>query len=222
MPNNGNNLTIPNNIMNNNLPIDPVAGMSVYKPQGSGTLLTDLIKDNESIASNKSNHSTEYKLSDSGRSNCDKKKNKSKKSYYKKIKKMHKDNDSDYNSIRELATDVNNSLQALENIEYIKKKKKLQDTETDIEDSVKDTTDTVMVEMIEYEYDYLKILTEFILLLTLYVIMSQTFVLGFASGYIYQLNPTDDGVISLSGIIIYGILLTVIFMITRKIIFSNM
>src|SRR5438445_5117646 len=33
-------------------PIDPTAGMSVYKPRGQGTLISDLIKkDDESVAS---------------------------------------------------------------------------------------------------------------------------------------------------------------------------
>jgi hypothetical protein len=65
-------------------------------------------------------------------------------------------------------------------------------------------------------------MTEFLLLLTLYVILSQPFVVSFASGYIYQLNPNEDGVISLTGIIIYGLILTVMFMVIRKVLFNRM
>jgi len=115
-------------------------------------------------------------------------------------------------------------LQALENIEYSKKKKRMKDTESDNCDINEDTNDDskIVLETMEYETDYLKIFTEFLLLLTLYVVLSQPFVVSFASNYIYQLNPTDDGTISMTGIIIYGFILTLLFMVLRKLIFSRM
>ena len=62
---------------------------------------------------------------------------------------------------------------------------------------------------------------EFLLLLSIYVVMSQPFIVSFASTYIQQLNPTDEGP-TLSGIIIYGLILTVMFIISRQIVYSRM
>jgi hypothetical protein len=259
----GPNMTNPNtmnpNMTNPNMmdpstsgQIDPMAGMSVYKPQGGGTLLADLIKDDHSVGSNGSNRGRNMRLpgyaprsdrrSDDARSEytsgynpainkySTRRKNRQKTKYVNRSDSSSacdNDSESNYDSIRELAADVNKSLMALENIEHDKKKKKRQATESELYESDHDKTkksDTrVMVETVECESeDYLKILTEFLLLLTLYVIMSQSFVVSVASGYIYQLNPTEEGSISMTGIIIYGLILTVMFMVVRKIIFSRM
>lgn len=69
--------------------------------------------------------------------------------------------------------------------------------------------------------DYLRLITEFLLLLTLYVIMSQPFVISYASKYITQLTPDENNTVSMTGIIIYGSLLVVLFMVTRKFIYSK-
>lgn len=241
--------------------IDPTAGMSVYKPQGGGTLLADLIKDDESVGSNGSNRQggrrqqgydpradprgmdprgidprTDPRGGYGGGAQYDSESDKYSSGRRGRRKTRYDtrgdsardmgDSESDYDSIRELAADVNNSLMALENIEHSKKKKKRQDTESESDESDKDMSDDsdthITVETIEYEADYLKTLTEFLLLLTLYVIMSQPFVVSVASGYIQQLNPSEEGTISMTGIIIYGLILTVMFMVVRKIIFSRM
>lgn len=227
-------------------PVDPSVGMSVYKPQGAGTMLADLIKDDNSVGSTGSSRrggdqsqqqSLRYSQpqgqsyvaaynSDVDRYSSKRRgKNQRYDRSYDSSKDSLSDSESEYNSIRDLAADVNNSLLALENIEHTKKKKKRQDTESEKDDSDDDHNekeDYITVETIEHEADYLKTLTEFLLLLTLYVIMSQPFVVSMASGYIHQLNPTDEGTISMTGIIIYGLILTVMFMVVRKLIFSRM
>ena len=57
-----------------------------------------------------------------------------------------------------------------------------------------------------------------LLLLTIFVIMSQPFVIDIASKNIDRLQQNEDGTIPLTGIIIYGIILVIIFMVFRRII----
>jgi uncharacterized membrane protein len=82
--------------------------------------------------------------------------------------------------------------------------------------------DKITLETIDVEVDYLKFLTEFIILLTLYVILSQPFVISVMTNVISQLNPSDEGTVSMTGIVIYGLILAILFFITRRLIFSNM
>ena len=190
--------------------INNVDTMNIYKPQGYGTLLSDLIKDDESVASNKSTCSksrTQIPLN-----NYKIKKNR---------RKNNNDSDSEYNSIKDLANEVNNSLQELENIEQKKRNDKniINDVEGDDE---KEKEKEKEKEEEEEETDYLRLIIEFLLILTLYVILSQQFVVSFASEYIQHLNPTEDGSVSLTGVIIYGLILTLTFMIIRKLIFSRL
>ncbi len=179
--------------------INNIDTMNIYKPQGYGTLLSDLIKDDESIASNKSTCSRSVPLN-----NYKIKKNR---------RKNNSESESEYNSIKDLANEVNNSLQELENIEQKKRNNKV---------IIDDTEEEVVVEEEEEETDYLRLIIEFILILTLYVVLSQQFVVSFATNYIQQLNPTEDGSVGLTGIMIYGLILTLTFMILRKLIFSRL
>lgn len=72
------------------------------------------------------------------------------------------------------------------------------------------------------ENDYLKTFLEFILLLTLFVIMSQPFVIKMMSSYIQQLNPSDDDQVPFSGILIYGLLLSLLFFASRNLLLGKM
>jgi len=211
--------------------IDPTAGMSVYKPTGGGTLLSDLVKDNEP-ASNPYNvpvsrPKNKRRYTHNQRPNVD--------FQYPQNSNdeiQTQDAESEYSNMRKLANDVNNSLQALEKLEQTKKRKRNtssnttesdKDSESDHDDQhIEDDPNQIILAEIESETDYLKTLTEILLLLTLYVIMSQPFVMGFASSYIHQLNPNEEGTISMTGIIIYGLILIVMFMVVRKVVFSRM
>lgn len=252
--------------------IDPTAGMSVYKPTGGGMLISELIKDDESIKSSRSNRTQmprvqhqhmegygngmqqgmqrgyydprmigigsmdpNYQYKQKGRKNSSNNSRGSNSSYGSLYSEsVHSDSDSDYSSIRKLANDVNNSLQALEKMENNKKQRRSTDTPASDSDNDDDSdNDNEQYEHYESENksrlvncesetDYLKTLTEFLLLLTLYVIMSQPFVVSFTSSYIQQLNPTEEGTVNMSGIIIYGIIMIVLFMVVRRIVFSRM
>lgn len=230
--------------------MDPTVGMSVYKPKGSGTLLADIVKDDESTKSYE--RSKSYDRNDQG-NNFNPYYNQNYNYNYNHQypqngnigpngmnrsnmpnRYIDTDSESDYSSIRDLANDVNNSLQALEKIEQTKKRRSNRsdtsntttesENENDNEENEEnEENDKIILPEYDCETDYLKILTEFLLLLTLYVIMSQPFVVSFAASYIHQLNPTEeDGTISMSGIIIYGVILTIMFMVIRKIVFSRM
>ena len=201
LPNNSN---IPPQMMANNVNIDPMAGMSIYKPRGNGTLITDLIKDN-------SNDSLEGKKYNRQNNNSS---------------RYNSDTEHDYNRIKDIADDVNNSLRALEKFENNHKKKSVNEYEseeyTEPEDKIDHNDDKITLETVECDHTYLKLIIEFVLLLTLYVILSQPFVVSFASKYIIQLNPSDDGVITMTGIIIYGLILTILFLVLRKLLFMKL
>ena len=232
--------------------INPMQGMSVYKPTSGGTKLTDILNKKNIIAPtglreqrplqglNPMNGNivrqnqypdqymnTHYNRGDvESRHMDDQSSQYSQNSYHSKQNEDLYTNNSEYKNIQDLAEDVNNSLQALENIERDKKKRKKKEKENDTEvdqESEQDTlsSDNVVLETVELESNYLKLFTEFIILLSLYVILSQGFVVTFAAKYIHQLNPTEEGTINLSGIIIYGLIITILFLVIRKIIFSK-
>lgn len=153
--------------------------------------------------------------------------------------------------VMELANDVNESLDALERSERNKRgdsesadsidsirsrngsavgsAKDVDDAETDQDGEIvpeddeigndEDTDDNDKKTTIDRSYGMMII--EPLLLLTIYVILSQPFVIGFASRYIDQLNPSDEGDIGLTGIIIYGIILVIMFLVLRMLIESR-
>lgn len=68
---------------------------------------------------------------------------------------------------------------------------------------------------------YYKIAIELLILLTIYVLMSQEFSISFASKYIKFIQPQQDGSTAFSGIVIYGAILCIIFYISRMTILNN-
>lgn len=61
-----------------------------------------------------------------------------------------------------------------------------------------------------------------LLVLVIYIILSQSAVRNFFGKYISQLNADYEGNVSFSGILIYGIILVVIYAIVKKLLFGNM
>ncbi len=57
---------------------------------------------------------------------------------------------------------------------------------------------------------------DFLILFTLYLILSQEMIKDFFAKYFSSLNPDDEGKINLQGVIIYGLILTILFMVIRK------
>jgi hypothetical protein len=194
------------NAGNNDYEIDPTAGMSVYTPKSGGTRISDIIK--ETVPSEQQvtprAYNQKYKSTNSGRDIME--------GYANNVSDESSRDISEYHDIQVLADDVNKSLAELEEEEKRKKKRNKQNKELV----------GVKYEPIEKENDYLRLFLEFVILLSVYVVMSQPFVITFASQFIYQLTPTDEGGISFTGILLYGIVLTILFMVVRKAIFMKL
>jgi hypothetical protein len=103
-----------------------------------------------------------------------------------------------------LVTDVNASFD-----DYSPSDEKEYDTETE-----KENEKINYNKIIEYLY-------EPILLLVIYIILSQEKIRDTFMKYIPILNPTDEGEINLSGIILYGIILVGLFMLSKKILLNK-
>lgn len=59
---------------------------------------------------------------------------------------------------------------------------------------------------------------DFLLLFTLYFLLSQNMIKDFFARYFNCLNPDEDGKIHVQGVIVYGLILTILFMLLKKII----
>jgi len=59
---------------------------------------------------------------------------------------------------------------------------------------------------------------DFLVLFILYFILSQEMIKDFFSKYFNCLNPDTEGKVGVQGVIIYGLILTVLFMLVRKLI----
>ena len=58
---------------------------------------------------------------------------------------------------------------------------------------------------------------DFLVLFVLYFVLSQEMIKDFFAKYFSCLNPDDEGKIGIQGVIIYGLILTVLFMVIKKI-----
>ena len=72
--------------------------------------------------------------------------------------------------------------------------------------------------MTSYIFDDLFNLKEFIILFGIYFLLSQEMVKDLFGQYFTSLNPDDSGKVHVKGVIIYGLILTVLFMVLKKII----
>jgi hypothetical protein len=57
---------------------------------------------------------------------------------------------------------------------------------------------------------------DFLILFILYFVLSQEMIKDFFSKYFSSLNPDDEGKIGVQGVIIYGLVLTILFMVIKK------
>jgi hypothetical protein len=124
-------------------------------------------------------------------------------------------------SIKELADDVNQTLHELNMLERKKKVQSIPEPDDTPPPIDTEASEQIVVEVMD-KINYHIMFVEFVILLSLYVIMSQPFVVQFLASHIRQLNPSDDGTVSMTGILVYGILLSGAFMVTRKIIQSKL
>jgi hypothetical protein len=116
------------------------------------------------------------------------------------------DGDGDDNSltIENLVTDINSSFDDFSPSDEQETKSEL-DTDSNDEDE-------------KLYSNIVNIAKDPVVLLILYVILSQDSVKSFFGTYIKQINPQDDGSVSFMGIVIYGLILAVLFVIVRQLI----
>ena len=137
---------------------------------------------------------------------------------YSKTQETDQGQDDDVNPathhIRHLVKDINRSLD-----DYVPSKKLLnteeneEETESDKSREKKDKDDDIE-KILNPSFALLK---ECLLLLIIYIILSQSFVKKSVGKYISYINSNSDGSHSIIGIIIYGTILTLLFILFRKI-----
>lgn len=64
----------------------------------------------------------------------------------------------------------------------------------------------------------INLLKDPLIILVIFIILSQPFVKNTIGTYITQINPNADGQVSLTGVIIYGLILVGLFMIVRQVV----
>ena len=69
-----------------------------------------------------------------------------------------------------------------------------------------------------YIFDDLFNLKEVALLFGIYFLLSQEMVKDLFAQYFTSLNPDDTGKVGVKGVIIYGLILTVLFMVLKKVV----
>ena len=111
----------------------------------------------------------------------------------KKKKKKHKENDDD---------DIDNNEPTIKE---------------DLQDYIMDSnplpsTNSYLSWILDDCFNY----KDFLLLFILYFILSQEMIKDFFSKYFTSLNPDDEGKINIQGVIVYGLILTIFYMLIRK------
>ncbi|MCJ7636863.1 MAG: hypothetical protein MUO21_05185 [Nitrososphaeraceae archaeon] len=87
----------------------------------------------------------------------------------------------------------------------------------DINDNMQDDTFASVSETEEDKSSYIPFgWKEPLLLLLVYLFLSQSLIRQFAGKYIPQLNPGEDGTVGFVGVLIYGILLVTVYFIVKK------
>lgn len=120
------------------------------------------------------------------------------------------DNDTNYSS--NSVTSSNSKLSQ-------KKKLKKKDIKETIEDFVTNETSSLTpVGYVGWFFDECFNYKDFLVLFIIYFILSQEMIKDFFSKYFNCLNPDTEGKVGIQGVIIYGLILTVLFMLVRKLI----
>jgi hypothetical protein len=70
--------------------------------------------------------------------------------------------------------------------------------------------------IMSYIFDDCFGIKDFILLFSIYFILSQDMIKDLFSGYFTSLNPDEDGRVGVKGVILYGLILTISFMLFKK------
>jgi hypothetical protein len=111
--------------------------------------------------------------------------------------------ESDRNShIKNLVEDINNEIE-----DGKKKKVKSQDTESEEEEKPKKKKSKGSF----FNFTIPEMIKDPILIWIIYVLMSQNFFKKLIGKYVTQINPNEEGVVSFTGIAVYGLIMVVLF-----------
>jgi hypothetical protein len=97
-----------------------------------------------------------------------------------------------------------------------KKTKEITNLKETIEDFVVNNETPNSIGYIQWFFDDCFNYKDFLILFILYFLLSQEMIKDFFSRYFSSLNPDDEGKIGVQGVIIYGLILTILFMIIKK------
>ena len=139
------------------------------------------------------------------------------------LKESSQDSDIHYNS-KKISLDDNiddniDEEQLFDNNKNKKKNKKKLDNI--IKDNIKNfVEDKIPVKnsknVLSYLFDDFFGIKDFILLFSIYFILSQDMIKDLFAGYFTCLNADDEGKVGVKGVIVYGLILTIIFMLSKK------
>lgn len=127
------------------------------------------------------------------------------------------DNDTEleeqHNKIRHLVKNINHGLD-----EYAPSKSHVTEDDDTYEDTEKlyEKKHITQSQQIMESNDMLNMAKEVVLLVLIYIILSQNFVRQTIGAYICYINPKEDGSVSIIGYLIYGLLLAVTFVFFKK------
>jgi len=96
------------------------------------------------------------------------------------------------------------------------KKKDITDIKNTIEEFVVNGETPNSTSYVQWFFDDCFNYKDFLILFILYFVLSQEMIKDFFAKYFYSLNPDDEGKIGVQGVIIYGLILTILFMIIKK------
>ena len=137
--------------------------------------------------------------------------------YQRNLKNKITESDTERDKIQYLVKDINKSLDNY----GISKTQTTEDSNNDnnIETDNDKMNDKLNDKMNDKKSYYIPdILKEPLLIIVIYIILSQDFVKKSIGEYISYINPTPDGSVSLIGYLIYGTILASLFVILKKII----
>jgi hypothetical protein len=124
--------------------------------------------------------------------------------------------------------DYENNIEKIDDFDIlentIKSKNKKSKKNYEYKDDLKKGIEHLMTEngvpvsknMSSYIFDDLFNLKEFIILFGVYFLLSQEMIKDLFDNYFTSLNPDDSGRVNVKGVIIYGLILTILFMILKK------
>jgi hypothetical protein len=119
---------------------------------------------------------------------------------------------------------LDDDIEDEEELFYNKKNKKKKNKEK-LDELIKDNIenfveDTIPVKnsknVLSYLFDDCFGVKDFILLFSIYFILSQDMIKDLFSSYFTCLNSDDEGKVGVKGVIVYGLILTIIFMLSKK------